>query len=62
MIVFKDKTFCASPNCKNDCGRKMTREEHAELQRLSPDDWMPVSSGHFCGEPTTGNGIGSNND
>ena len=23
MGVFKDTTFCASPNCKNDCGRQI---------------------------------------
>lgn len=26
-MTFKDKTYCASPNCKNECGRKMTEEE-----------------------------------
>ncbi len=51
MITFLDKTFCSSPNCTNECGRKMTKEEHAQLQNLSPDEWLPVCSGYFCGEP-----------
>ena len=52
MLSFRDTTFCASPNCKNECGRKMTPEEHKQLQKLSPDEWLPVCSAYFCGEPT----------
>lgn len=48
MITFKDKTFCASPNCKNDCGRKMT--EHEKLESIIDD--LPVLSAYFCGEST----------
>ena len=44
---FKDKTFCASPNCKNDCGRKMTDEE--KVQSISSG--LFVSYAYFCGEP-----------
>lgn len=55
MITFKDKTFCASPNCQNDCGRKMTDEEKKEflIQNL-PQNWdgmLGVSCAYFCGEP-----------
>ena len=34
-MTFKDKTFCASPNCTNKCGRKMTEEETKELQEIN---------------------------
>lgn len=33
-MTFKDKTFCASPNCQNECGRKMTDEEYKEIDAL----------------------------
>jgi len=46
-ICFRDKTFCQSPNCKNECGRKMTEEEKKQLERHP----MPVCYGYFCGEP-----------
>ena len=55
MMCFKDKTFCASPNCKNECGRKMTPELEDELKRANmPDKWdgmLPVSYNYFCGKP-----------
>lgn len=45
---YLDKTFCASPNCKNDCGRRMTDEERDRLTYLNQDR---VLYGYFCGEP-----------
>lgn len=45
MRSFKDKTFCASPGCENECGRKMTEDEKKELIR----DPMPVCYAYFCG-------------
>lgn len=58
-MVFRDKTFCASPNCKNECGRQMNPFEKNELDfrrecALSEDgdaDIIAVSWGYFCGEP-----------
>lgn len=49
MLCYKDKTFCASPNCKNECNRKMSIGEIADL--IGND--MPIAWGYFCGEPTT---------
>jgi hypothetical protein len=40
---YLDRTFCASPNCKNECGRKMTEE-----QRNRRPENMPVSYAYFC--------------
>jgi hypothetical protein len=47
-MTYLDKTFCASPHCTNECGRRMTDEEHHRLVYLNDDR---VSYGYFCGEP-----------
>ena len=47
-MTYLDKTFCASPNCNNDCGRRMTDEEHQRLIYLNEDR---VCYAYFCGEP-----------
>lgn len=54
MIPFKDKTFCASPNCKNECGRKMTDEEKKQFDVMNETQWVGVYQGYFCGEPEEG--------
>ena len=46
-MSFLDKTFCASPNCKNDCGRRMT---DAQREQLTYTQNECVSYGYFCGE------------
>ena len=46
MLCYRDKTFCASPNCVNACGRKMTEQERAEAEKLG---W-PVAYANFCVE------------
>ena len=46
-MTFKDRTFCASKNCKNNCGRKMTEEETKELNAL-PTEEQIVSMADFC--------------
>lgn len=51
-MTFKDKTFCASPNCENKCGRQMTKREEIELKNA--DTNTLISYGYFCGgEPMT---------
>lgn len=45
MICFRDRTWCASPDCKGDCGRKMTPELKAEAKKVE----LPISWGLFCG-------------
>lgn len=47
MLSFNDKTYCASPNCKNECGRKMTSEEKERLAQSG--SW--VSQAYFCDVP-----------
>ena len=46
-MSFLDKTFCASPQCKNDCGRRMTDKERDQLTYSEAEY---VSYGYFCGE------------
>lgn len=50
MFCYKDKTFCASPNCKNECGRQITVHEKAEAIQFK----MPVSYAYFCDIPEDG--------
>jgi len=51
-MSYLDKTFCASPNCKNECGRKMTAEKKQDLAMLSDAGYWSaqVSYAYFCGE------------
>jgi hypothetical protein len=48
-MSFKDKTFCISPDCKNECGRKMSVNEIRELQKL-PIWGRNISQAYFCGD------------
>ena len=47
-MSYLDKTFCASPQCKNDCGRMMSESVR---KRLKIQEVRYVSYGYFCGEP-----------
>lgn len=45
-MSYLDKTFCGSPNCKNECGRQLTPELKA---RNISNAW--ISYAYFCGIP-----------
>lgn len=47
MICYGDRTFCGSPNCKNECGRKLTDMIRADAKKRR----LPISMGYFCGTP-----------
>lgn len=47
MLSFNDRTYCASPNCTNECGRKMTADEKEKLAKSN----MWVSTAYFCDVP-----------
>lgn len=47
MRTYKDRTYCASPECKNECGRKLSKEDE-ELTR-GKDIYIAYS--YFCGQP-----------
>ena len=44
MICFEDKTYCASPNCKNECGRQLTDD----IRQAAIKADMPIMQGYFC--------------
>lgn len=52
MISYLDRAFCASPNCKNACGRQLTEEimEGAKKWWDGCDGEAPIAVGYFCGE------------
>lgn len=45
---YRDKTYCISQNCKNECGRKMSAEVR---QLLARDKHRCTAYAYFCGEP-----------
>ena len=44
MICFNDRSYCGSPGCTNECGRKMSEQDKRDAQRVG----LPVSYGMFC--------------
>lgn len=46
-MSYLDKTFCASPNCKNDCGRKLTEE----IRKGARASKHLLSLHYFCDKP-----------
>ncbi|MEK0411952.1 MAG: hypothetical protein RJA03_465 [Pseudomonadota bacterium] len=42
-----DRTFCASPGCKNECGRKMMP---SDVLRIPVVDKL-ISYAYFCDQP-----------
>ena len=48
-MSYKDKTWCASPQCKDKCGRKMLDKDRKLVEALGQDAY--VSYAYFCGYP-----------
>ncbi len=44
-----DMTFCASPQCKGECGRVFTDEHRRAAERIGKSR---ISFAYFCGEPS----------
>lgn len=44
MSGYRDRTFCASPNCKNKCGRQL----NSEIKRKAEEWWMSFTNGRTC--------------
>jgi hypothetical protein len=42
-----DKTWCVSPNCKDECGRKFTEEMKEAVAKIPS---CRISLAYFCGE------------
>lgn len=49
MICYRDRTFCISPGCTNECGRKLTAEVRAAARAWWGGDDAPIAMGYFCG-------------
>lgn len=43
----KDRTYCASPQCEDKCGRKPSQEDK---KFFAGHPWYPVSYAYFCDE------------
>jgi hypothetical protein len=52
-MTYLDRTFCASPNCKNECGRMMTEMQTSQRKAsfYASGFNLPVSYAYFCCEP-----------
>ena len=44
---YLDYTYCASPDCKNECGRQMSDEIRKAVEK---DKYARYSMSYFCGE------------
>jgi len=53
-MVYRDTTYCASPNCTNQCGRKMSDSDMLITQR----EEIPVCFAYFCDVPEKKNNSG----
>ena len=56
MICFMDRTFCASPECKGECGRQWTPELAERAKQWWGGEGAPVSFGNFCSKPLENKG------
>lgn len=52
MICYADKTFCASPDCKNECGVKLTEKVISDAKKWwgEGNGEPPICVAYFCGE------------
>lgn len=55
MICYLDRTFCASENCKNKCGRKLTKDivkgAFSWWEKVTGiGENAPICVSHFCDE------------
>lgn len=51
MICYLDRTWCASPNCKNECGRKFTKKDRENAIKWWGGEDFPIAARYFCGGP-----------
>jgi hypothetical protein len=48
MICYKDTTYCASPNCRNECGRQFTKEDRKNAIKWWGSEDFPIAMAEFC--------------
>ncbi len=44
MICYRDMTFCISEDCKNECGRQLTKEDREKADKIG----LPIAVSKFC--------------
>jgi hypothetical protein len=49
MVSYKDRTWCASPNCKGECGRQFTEQDRLDAIQWWGGGSFPISMSDFCG-------------
>lgn len=52
MMCYKDRTFCVSENCTNECDRQLTPEIVEAAKKWGGDD-APIAQGTFCESKAT---------
>lgn len=50
MICYGDRTWCGSPNCKNDCGRQFTAQDEENAIKWWGGKDFPIAMANYCGE------------
>lgn len=50
MICYLDKTFCGSKNCKNECGRQLTKKDALAAEKWWGGKHCPIAYSYFCGD------------
>lgn len=53
MICYRDRTFCVSKNCTNECGRQLTPEIVEDAKKWWGGDDAPIAQGTFCESKAT---------
>ena len=48
VLCYRDMTFCVSLNCKNKCGRKLTKEIKDAAEEWWGKPNPPISVSIFC--------------
>ena len=48
-MSYKDKTWCASPQCEGKCGRRLSDTDKVVTYKFGQDEQM--SYAYFCGVP-----------
>jgi hypothetical protein len=48
-MSYKDRTWCASPQCEGKCGRRLSDHDKGLAQAIGQDVYM--SYAYFCGMP-----------
>lgn len=57
MMCFRDRTYCNSPYCTNECGRQLTDEVREAARKWWGSDDAPIAVSDFCSKKETIHGV-----